>query len=95
MLLGVTKGLESYQNTAINLSGATRAGLYRMLQSEYGYIRSRHMDVEPTMDDRSLAKQIASEFFTDNEDAEICYRNGERYRAYLQEHQTGSSKTKD
>ncbi|QMT25920.1 beta-ketoacyl synthase N-terminal-like domain-containing protein [Bacillus velezensis] len=94
MLLGVTKGLESYQNTAINLSGATRAGLYRMLQSEYGYIRSRHMDVEPTMDDRSLAKQIASEFFTDNEDAEICYRNGERYRAYLQEHQTGEFKDK-
>ena len=84
-VLCVTKGLESYQNTDVNLSGASRAGLYRMLHSEYRHLRSRHMDADPLIDDQALARQIASEFLMDGEDSEICYRNGERYRAYLQE----------
>nr|WP_218924411.1 type I polyketide synthase [Bacillus wiedmannii] len=83
MMLCVTKGLESYQNPDVNLSGASRVGLYRMLQSEYGHTRSRHMDVDLYIDDRVLAEQIASEFLLDSENPEICYRNGNRYRAYL------------
>jgi polyketide synthase PksN len=85
MMLCVTKGLESYQNTAVNLSGASRTGLYRMLQSEYKYLRSRHMDAEPSISDQALAQQIAAEFSMESEDAEVCYRGGERYRAYLKE----------
>ena len=83
MLLGVTQGLESYQNRSINLSGASRAGLYRMIQSEYSHLQSRHMDADPTMDDCLLAKQIANEFLIDDDNSEICYRQGIRYRAHL------------
>ncbi|MCC5466708.1 beta-ketoacyl synthase N-terminal-like domain-containing protein, partial [Pelosinus baikalensis] len=85
ILLAVTKGLESYQNIDINLSGASRAGLYRMLQSEYSHLRSRHMDAERYTDDDTLVGQIVSEFFLESEDAEICYRNGKRYRAIFEE----------
>ncbi|SFJ89257.1 type I polyketide synthase [Thermoflavimicrobium dichotomicum] len=84
-LLCVTRGLESFKNDAIRLSGADRVGLYRMLQSEYSHLRSRHMDVENLIDDRTLAEQIASEFLVDCEDPEICYRHGERFRSYLAE----------
>lgn len=92
MLLCVTKGLESYQNPDVNLSGASRAGLYRMLQSEYGYLRSRHMDAEQTIEDHELAKQIVSEFIMDSEDTEVCYRSGKRYRSHLQEFQVEENK---
>ncbi|QUF67160.1 non-ribosomal peptide synthetase [Bacillus atrophaeus] len=84
MLLCVTKGLESYQNDSVQLAGASRAGLYRMLQSEYSHLKSRHMDAEASADHLTLAKQIADEFYSDSEDAEICYRDGLRYRAFLQ-----------
>lgn len=85
MLLCVTKDLESYQNENINLSGALNVGLYRMLQSEYSYIRSRHMDGESGMDDGSFAEQIAGEYMDNNEDTEVSYRGGRRYRALLSE----------
>ncbi|MBP2630953.1 MAG: pksL 6, partial [Firmicutes bacterium] len=89
MMLCVTKGLESYQNTAVNLSGASRAGLYRMLQSEYGHLRSRHMDADPSAGEQVLAQQIVSEFFMESEDSEICYRDEKRYRSYLGETEKG------
>jgi 3-oxoacyl-(acyl-carrier-protein) synthase/acyl carrier protein len=60
-----------------------------MLQSEYSHLRSRHMDADPAIKNKALAQQIASEFLIDSEDSEICYREGKRYRAYLQEIQTG------
>ncbi len=41
-LLCVTKGLESFQNTFVRMAGASRAGLYRMLQSEYSTL---HQDI--------------------------------------------------
>ncbi|MFF2910651.1 beta-ketoacyl synthase N-terminal-like domain-containing protein [Paenibacillus sp. NPDC057934] len=85
MVICVTRGLESYENTNINLAGASRVGLYRMLQSEYSYVRSRHMDGDPAVNDADLAEQIMREFSADNEDTEVCYRGGERYRAFLQE----------
>jgi acyl transferase domain-containing protein/acyl carrier protein len=92
MLLCVTKGLESYQNAAVNLSGASRVGLYRMLQSEYGHLQSRHMDTDITVDDETLAQQIAFEFLVNSEDSEVCYRNGERYRSFLQAEQAEDEK---
>lgn len=92
MLLCVTKGMESFHNTCPNLTGASRVGLYRMLQSEYRHIRSRHMDGDPLMDDISLAQQIASEFLMDNEDSEVCYQDGKRYRAFLQKDQYREAK---
>ncbi|WP_139487918.1 SDR family NAD(P)-dependent oxidoreductase [Brevibacillus dissolubilis] len=85
IVLGVTKGLESYQNTTVNLSGASRAGLYRLLQNEYGHLRSRHLDADPYTDDKVLAGQIVTELVTDSEDSEVCYRGGQRYRSYLSE----------
>ncbi|MGD2088023.1 MAG: beta-ketoacyl synthase N-terminal-like domain-containing protein [Candidatus Aminicenantes bacterium] len=92
MMLCVTRGLESYRNPAVNLSAAGGVGLYRMLQSEYSHLRSRHMDAAPGSDDKTLAQQIAAEFLSDNQETEICYREGKRYRAYLQEHQAGDGR---
>ncbi|ASR46322.1 hypothetical protein B4V02_06340 [Paenibacillus kribbensis] len=85
MLLCVTKDLESYRNEKINLSGALNVGLYRMLQSEYSYIRSRHMDGQSGMADRLFAEQIACEYMDNNEDTEVSYRDGQRYCAFLNE----------
>ncbi|MCY7822955.1 amino acid adenylation domain-containing protein [Bacillus spizizenii] len=82
-LLCVTKGLESFQNTSVRMAGASRAGLYRMLQSEYSHLTSRHMDAEEVIDHYRLAKQIADEFYSDSHDTEICYRGGLRYQAFL------------
>ncbi|MDH7524370.1 MAG: beta-ketoacyl synthase N-terminal-like domain-containing protein, partial [Peptococcaceae bacterium] len=89
MFLGVTKGLESYQNGVVNMSGASRAGLYRLLQSEYGHVRSRHMDADTSVDDEALARQVAAEFCLAGDDPEICYRDGKRYRAFLEETDAG------
>ncbi|MCU7925177.1 MAG: KR domain-containing protein [Candidatus Thiodiazotropha sp. (ex Dulcina madagascariensis)] len=83
VLLGVTRGLESYRNTEINMAGASRAGLYRMLQSEYRHLHSRHMDAELSVDDNDLVRQILDELHADTADTEVCYRQGVRYRAYL------------
>jgi acyl transferase domain-containing protein/NAD(P)-dependent dehydrogenase (short-subunit alcohol dehydrogenase family)/acyl carrier protein len=86
MLLAVTKGLESYQNKSINLSGALQAGLYRLLQSEYKHVRSRHLDTDPSVDSESaMAALIASEYCMESEEAEVCFRNGNRYSSYLEE----------
>jgi len=84
-LLCVTKGLECYKNTETNLSGAMHAGLYRMLQSEYGNLKSRHMDSDPAIDDEVLARQIADEFYAESCETEVCYREDKRYRAVLKE----------
>nr|WP_316503358.1 beta-ketoacyl synthase N-terminal-like domain-containing protein [Paenibacillus sp. CGMCC 1.18879] len=86
-MLCVTKGLESCHHSTINLSGASHAGLYRMLQSEYNQMRSRHMDLEPSVEDSESAQQIASEYLMDSEEPEVCYMKGKRYRSYLQEYQ--------
>ncbi len=94
ILLGVTQGLESFLNDEVNLSGADRAGLYRMLQSEYSRLKSRHMDVDTASDVLITAEQIVSEFAAECQDTEIAYRSGKRYRAALQEVQdlsTGKS----
>lgn len=85
MLLCVSQGLEAHGNAAVNLSGASRVGLYRMLQSEYSALQSRHMDAEPHASGHALASQIAEEFRVRDQVAEVCYRGGQRYRAVLKE----------
>ncbi|WP_304364769.1 SDR family NAD(P)-dependent oxidoreductase [Brevibacillus dissolubilis] len=81
----VTKGLESFQNSSMNLSGAAYVGLYRMLQTEYSHLKSRHMDVEALLDDQAIARLIAEELYAEGTDIEVCYRDGIRYRAHLAE----------
>ena len=85
MLLCVSHGLEIHGNSVVNLSGASRVGLYRMLQSEYSALQSRHMDADPDIAGHALAMQIAEEFRIRDQMAEICYRNGQRYKAVLRE----------
>lgn len=85
MLLCVSHGLETHGNTAVNLSGASRVGLYRMLQSEYSALQSRHMDADPYVSGHALAKQIAEEFSIRDHMAEVCYRSGQRHKAVLRE----------
>ncbi|WP_338551795.1 SDR family NAD(P)-dependent oxidoreductase [Paenibacillus sp. KS-LC4] len=94
MLLGVTKGLEGYQNATVNLAGAARAALYRMLQSEYGHVQSRHLDLEPISDETRLAEQMAAEFLAEDEQTEACWRNGSRYRAWLKEWEKGEQQAR-
>jgi amino acid adenylation domain-containing protein len=85
MLLCVSHGLETHGNSVVNLSGASRVGLYRMLQSEYSALQSRHMDADPYVSGHALAKQIVEEFSLRDQMAEVCYRNGQRYKAVLRE----------
>lgn len=85
LFMGVSQGLESYKNTTVNLSGAAGAGLYRMLQNEYKYLQSKHLDLDINETNLLLAEQIESEFRIDGDYPEICIRKGVRYRAVLEE----------
>jgi len=64
--------------------GAARAGLYRMLQSEYGHVRSRSVDVG-TATDEQLCRLVAEELGSGDEPAEVAYRGGVRHRVELRE----------
>lgn len=83
VILGVTRGIESYQNQKLNLAGASRVGLYRMLQSEYAHLRSRHMDGDPLSEDRLFVEEIVQEFFSESDEPEVCWRGGKRFVATL------------
>ena len=83
-LLCITTGLESLSQQS-NLTGADRAGLYRMLQAEYKRIKTRHVDIDPDTDAESLAALIALEYQFNSNDIEVSYAEGKRYCATLQE----------
>ncbi|WP_217559261.1 type I polyketide synthase [Paenibacillus sp. GbtcB18] len=86
ILLGVTKGLEPFgNNNSINLSGASRVALYRVLQSEYSHVTSRHVDLDSAMSDKQLAVFITNEFLSESKEVEICYRDHIRYAAIMKE----------
>ncbi|MCZ8522702.1 MULTISPECIES: beta-ketoacyl synthase N-terminal-like domain-containing protein [Paenibacillus] len=85
VVLGVTKGLELLENESVLRTGADRAGLYRMLQSEYRQLVSRHIDVEASASAGEIAAIIADELESDAQEYEVCYRKGCRYEAELQE----------
>ncbi|PSL48183.1 acyl transferase domain-containing protein [Chitinophaga niastensis] len=84
MLLAVSRGLESPEAHSQQLSGALSAGLFRMLQSEYKQLRSRHMDAAMTIDEIILASLIAAEFSLGSREPEVMYRqDGQRYSTVL------------
>ncbi|WP_055550579.1 non-ribosomal peptide synthetase, partial [Streptomyces kanamyceticus] len=62
-------------------TGDARAGLYRMLQSEYGRVRSRYLEADPA--DPGLPGLVARELADDGDDTEVTYREGTRHRAVL------------
>ncbi|MEV5976427.1 amino acid adenylation domain-containing protein [Streptomyces sp. NPDC052114] len=72
--------------------GAARTGLYRMLQSEYRHVTSRHVDMGSCTDEE-LLRRVTGELGADGHgdpgaDAtagEIAYRDGVRHRAVLRE----------
>ncbi|MFF0836623.1 MULTISPECIES: SDR family NAD(P)-dependent oxidoreductase [unclassified Streptomyces] len=83
-LLYVTQGLEAHPRTRIDLAGASRAGLYRMLQSEYGGLVSRHVDLDPAVSaDEQLAAVIRRELDEADDEVEVCHRDGVRYAPVL------------
>ncbi|WP_303304587.1 SDR family NAD(P)-dependent oxidoreductase, partial [Flavivirga jejuensis] len=81
-LLCTTESLEAYRNDQINLSGATRSGLYRMLSHEYGHVSSCHLDVE-SGDLKEMANIISKEYACEGDRPEVCFRSGVRYEPYL------------
>ncbi|MFG1876162.1 SDR family NAD(P)-dependent oxidoreductase [Sphaerisporangium sp. NPDC049003] len=83
-LLYVTQGLEAHPRTRTDLAGASRAGLYRMLQSEYGGLVSRHVDLDPAVSgDERLAAVIRRELDEADDEVEVCHRDGVRYAPVL------------
>jgi polyketide synthase PksN len=83
--LGVTRGLENLHGSTINITGAARAGLYRMLNHEYGHVSSMHLDVPLDMEDEPLLACIVNELSTKDHNSEICYHQGERFKAILED----------
>ncbi|WP_415943141.1 amino acid adenylation domain-containing protein [Streptomyces sp. 067-1] len=67
------------------LGGAARVGLYRMLQSEYRHVRSRHVETDGAATDEQLCRWIPEELSADDEPAEVAYRGGVRHLATLAE----------
>ncbi len=85
-VLLVTSGLDCYRNTTVCLAGAEKTGLYRMLQSEYGQLVSKHLDLDPLETDvRTRSSLIFQELGEDVVENEVCYRKSVRYRAILKE----------
>ncbi|UCJ09482.1 KR domain-containing protein [Chitinophaga pendula] len=84
-LLALSRGLEAFLNQDMLLSGAGQAALYRMLQSEYSHLCSRHIDIAAATTEEELQKIIATEWESTGNEPEITYRNGQRYRSVLQQ----------
>ncbi|MGW2048986.1 beta-ketoacyl synthase N-terminal-like domain-containing protein, partial [Streptomyces sp. NPDC001858] len=70
-------------------AGAARVGLYRMLQSEYRHVRSRHADLGSGTDEQ-LCGWVRDELAVDTESSEVAYRDGVRHRARLRELPSGA-----
>lgn len=85
ILLAVSRGLEAFLNPEPQLSGVGQAALYRMLQSEYSHLSSRHIDISPATAGEELQKIIAAEWNSISDEPEVSYRQGQRYRSVLQE----------
>ncbi|WP_441286885.1 SDR family NAD(P)-dependent oxidoreductase [Sorangium sp. KYC3313] len=86
VVLQVTSGLERFRGGPVRLAGAKRSGLYRMLQSEYSKVLSRHVDTDAALDGerRDLVAQVVAELGAASEAGEVCYRDGVRYEAALE-----------
>ncbi|MFF9687118.1 SDR family NAD(P)-dependent oxidoreductase [Streptomyces sp. NPDC014623] len=99
-LLFVTQGLETPETPApgasrtarpgasrrVPLAGAARAALYRLLQSEYRGLASRHVDLDPGVRDAAaLAAVVHRELLDDGRAPEVCHRDGIRLAPVLAE----------
>ncbi|MDN0200043.1 amino acid adenylation domain-containing protein [Streptomyces sp. S.PNR 29] len=81
----VSRGTQARTDAAPGLGGAARVGLYRMLQSEYRQVRSRHVDVGQHTTDDQVCRWTIDELRADTECAEVSYRDGVRHHAELRE----------
>ncbi|HEY0195769.1 MAG TPA: beta-ketoacyl synthase N-terminal-like domain-containing protein [Kofleriaceae bacterium] len=80
----ISHGLEAIDNPRIALGGAARAVLYRMLQSEYAGVTSRHVDLDPALHQvEAQAAIIARELASAAREVEVCYRGDVRRAAVL------------
>ncbi|MFF4614081.1 SDR family NAD(P)-dependent oxidoreductase [Streptomyces albidoflavus] len=88
-LLFVTQGLETADAAAshrVPLAGAARAALYRLLQSEYRGLASRHVDLDPAVRDAAaLAAVVHGELLDNGRAPEVCHRDGTRLAPVLAE----------
>ncbi|MFD8519916.1 SDR family NAD(P)-dependent oxidoreductase [Streptomyces capillispiralis] len=88
-LLFVTRGLEAVDAPGGSrrrpLAGAARAALYRLLQSEYRSLTSRHVDLEPDLRDAALAAAVHQELLDNGPAPEVCHRDGTRLTPVLAE----------
>ncbi|WP_172383282.1 SDR family NAD(P)-dependent oxidoreductase [Streptomyces sp. MNP-20] len=89
-LLFVTQGLESAdaaergEPRRVPLTGAARAALYRLLQSEYRSLTSRHVDLDPAVRDlAALAAVVHRELLDEGRAPEVCHRDGARLAPVL------------
>ncbi|WP_161624829.1 SDR family NAD(P)-dependent oxidoreductase [Streptomyces spectabilis] len=91
-LLFVTQGLETVDSASaapgasrrVPLAGAARAALYRLLQSEYRGLASRHVDLDPAVrDTAALAAVVHGELVDDGRAPEVCHRDGARLAPVL------------
>jgi probable biosynthetic protein (TIGR04098 family) len=82
--LHLTRGLQVFESAETTLAGAEIAGLYRMLGSEYGSVKSRTVDLDFAPDRiDELERIILRELSAGERETEVCYRDGIRYCAQL------------
>ncbi|WP_429941312.1 amino acid adenylation domain-containing protein (plasmid) [Agrobacterium vitis] len=90
LLMGVTCGLEDRRG-AVRGDAAQRAALYRMLQSEYQKLRSRHVDLDAAVGIDEQVESIIQELGDDGDDNALVYRHGQRLRSIMGELALASS----
>ncbi|WP_277682201.1 non-ribosomal peptide synthetase, partial [Saccharomonospora azurea] len=85
LALGVTWGLEQPEGAsgASARTGGSEAALYRSLQGEYRRLRSRHVDLEPGLDDDSAVRVVLAELADPGSLGEVSHRRGVRFAATL------------
>ena len=84
VMLHITQGIELFRNMTSALEGAEKVGLYRMLQSEYSNLKSRHVDLDPQVDDpEKNTLIIIRELTSQSTESEVCYRDTIRYVSKL------------
>ncbi|MFE0729508.1 SDR family NAD(P)-dependent oxidoreductase [Streptomyces antibioticus] len=83
---GASRAAEPAASRRVPLAGAARAALYRLLQSEYRGLASRHVDLDPGVRDAAaLAGVVHRELLDDAGAPEVCHRDGIRLTPVLAE----------